>query len=152
MSTADRYHFEIDSPGFCDICGATSEKCESGDFVLYEDYLLLDEIVNELGVDKNKQQLLKSYCDELELEIARVKAENEQLKEKWPYFKVLDRRNKRLEKALNVYADKDNWLSPEGGRFFYIFCINDGENDVPTEFMDDVNGYELAQEALKNGQ
>jgi len=114
--------------------------------------LLLDDIVNELGVDKNKQQLLKSYCDELELEIARVKAENEQLKEKWPYFKVLDRRNKRLEKALNVYADKDNWLSPEGGRFFYIFCINDGENDVPTEFMDDVNGYELAQEALKNGQ
>ena len=134
MSTVDRYDFEIDSCGGCDMCGVKAEKCESGDFVLYEDYLLLDDIVNELGVDKNKQQLLKSYCDELELEIARVKAENEQLKEKWPYFKVLDRRNKRLEKALSVYADEDNWCGYRGNQFIQ----DDGED--------------LAQEALKNGQ
>jgi len=38
----DRYDFDVDSEGGCDMCGAMAEKCNTGDYVLYDDYAKLE--------------------------------------------------------------------------------------------------------------
>ena len=38
----DRFDFEVDSYGGCDMCGARAEKCDTGDYVLYDDYAKIE--------------------------------------------------------------------------------------------------------------
>jgi len=38
----DRFDFEVDSDGGCDMCGAMAEKCDTGDYVLYDDYAKIE--------------------------------------------------------------------------------------------------------------
>lgn len=63
----------------------------------------------------------------LEMQIDRITAENQQLRE-----------------ALEVYADENNWLNSQTGRFRGRLFVRTGQFGMIAEY-----GYELAQRALE---
>jgi hypothetical protein len=67
----DKYDFDVESEGGCDMCGAIAEKCNTGDYVLYDDYAKLQA----------ENEDLQNNFDEATSIICRLEAENKALRD-----------------------------------------------------------------------